>query len=495
MTYLGIDVGTSATKAVVIDSGGTVLARSRVCHPSARGAEVGRADPAAWLASVTAAVLDLDEYTNDVQGVGVDTHCPTALLLDGSGAPLTAGVTWDHPGLAAPTEELIGALSEHDRRLVGNHLMPATAMGAAYRLLTAIHPEAVSAAKTFGLAGTWLGQWLTGERAVDPTQASYTGLMASTDGSCEWLSAALARLGIPPEQLPPVRPSLGVLGTLLSPVARALGLPDDIPVLVGSGDTPAASYALGSQPGGRPLFIMGTTHVVSNVLDTPDPRALALQRVDVRAGRWLINGVINGGDALADGAHRLGYGDGDCAVASLVEAAYRATPGETATAPVFIPHTRPERGPLWFAEPRTELFGLGSDIAAPAAARGIVEGVLFADRMIVESCIGSDQRTLYVSGAFGDEPELPQLLADVLDRDILVVDESHLPAVGAAAMCSEVLDGHVIDAPAARRAHPRAEWRDTVAARWHEFRRTWSTVTGVPPLSTLDDALAGSMPS
>jgi xylulokinase len=220
---------------------------------------------------------------------------------------------------------------------------------------------------------------------------------------------------------------------------------------------------------------------------------MALQRVDVRAGRWLINGVINGGDALADGAQRLGYGNGDCAVASVVGAAYRATPVEAATAPVFIPHTRPERGPLWFAEPRTELLGIGPDIAAPAAARGIVEGVLFADRMIVESCIGSGQRTLYVSGAFGDEPELPQLLADVLDRDILVVDESHLPAVGAAGMCSEVLDGHVLDPPAARQVRPRAEWRNTVAARWQEFRQAWSTVTGVPPLGTLDDALADSM--
>jgi xylulokinase len=84
--------------------------------------------------------------------------------------------------------------------------------------------------------------------------------------------------------------------------------------------------------------------------------------------------------------------------------------------------------------------------------------------------------------------------ADALDRDILVVVESHLPAVGAAAMCSEVLDGHVIDAPAARRVSPRTEWRDTVATRWHEFRRAWSMVTGVPPLGTLDDAVA-SIPS
>ena len=97
-------------------------------------------------------------------------------------------------------------------------------------------------------------------------------------------------------------------------------------MLVGSGDTPAASYALGTEPGGRPLLIMGTTHVVSNALAAPDPRAKALQRVDVRAGRWLINGVINGGDSLAEGAARLGYGQGDIAVEALVGTAFQARP-------------------------------------------------------------------------------------------------------------------------------------------------------------------------
>lgn len=494
-TYLGIDVGTSATKAVILAADGTVIARSRVPHPAARGAGPGRADPSAWRASITAAVRDLAPHTETVAGVGMDTHCPTALLLDGTGEPLVAGITWDHPGLAGPTEQLIAALEPFHRRLLGNHLMPATAMGAAHRLLQVIEPQAAAAATTFGLAGTWLGQWLTGERAIDPTQASYTGLMASTDGSCRWLADVVQQLGIPAQQLPPVRPSLSVLGPLLATAAATLGLPTGIPVLVGSGDTPAASYALGTEPGGRPLLIMGTTHVVSNALSAPDPRAKALQRVDVRSGRWLINGVINGGDALAEGAARLGYGQGDIAVEALVGTAFQAQPDQVADAPIFIPHTRPERGPLWFAEPRTALLGDIPDPATPAAARGIVEGVLFADRMIIESCIGAQQRTLYVSGAFGYEPELPQLLADALDRDILVVDESHLPAIGAAAMCVDVLEGNAVVPPRARLVRPRPEWRDIVAERWLQYRQVWSNVTASPLPSTLDETIESLVPA
>ena len=109
--------------------------------------------------------------------------------------------------------------------------------------------------------------------------------------------------------------------------------------------------------------------------------------------------------------------------------------------------------------------------------------------MIIESCIGAQQRTLYVSGAFGYEPELPQLLADALDRDILVVDESHLPAIGAAAMCVDVLEGNNVTPPQARLVRPRPEWRSIVAERWQQYRQVWSTVTGTLPLSTLDETI------
>ena len=263
-------------------------------------------------------------------------------------------------------------------------------------------------------------------------------------------------------------------------IADALGLPAGIPVLVGSADTPAASYALGARPGGRPLLIMGTTHVVANALDAPDLRARALQRVDVRPGRWLINGVTNGGDALGEGAERLGYGPGDIGVAALLHTAFHAQPAQMSTAPGRSPiltGTWPVvvRGashcPAW-PDPRSECGPRGW---------GVVEGVLFADRMIIESCIGAQQRSLYFSGAFGTDPELPQLLADTLDREIQVVDESHLPAIGAAAMCGEVLRGEVMPAPRARIVQPRPAWRPVVASRWEQYRQVWSAVTGTRP--------------
>ena len=163
--------------------------------------------------------------------------------------------------------------------------------------------------------------------------------MASTDGSCRWLDDVLRPVGHPA--------AAAAAGAAVAERARRAAAgdrralctcPHGIPVLVGSADTPAASYALGTQPGGRPLLIMGTTHVVSNALDAPDHRASALQRVDVRAGRWLINGVINGGDALAVRCATSRLRPGRRGGRQLWSAWHSApNPSRWHGAPVFIP--------------------------------------------------------------------------------------------------------------------------------------------------------------
>jgi len=82
-----------------------------------------------------------------------------------------------------------------------------------------------------------------------------------------------------------------------------------------------------------------------------------------------------------------------------------------------------------------------------------------------------------------------------LDRDILVVDESHLPAIGAAAMCVDVLEGSTVVPPQARLVRPRPQWRSVVAERWRHYRQVWSTVTETPLLSTLDEFLQSLTPA
>ncbi|MGY4645951.1 xylulokinase [Cellulomonas sp. URHB0016] len=484
-TYVGVDLGTTATKAALIDSDGTVLARSRVAHSDARKVGVGRADPVAWIASVTGACRALGPAAESAVALGLAVHCPTAVLFDPDGVPLAAGLTWDHPENVGHSARAHSALGAEDRRRTGNHLSPATTMIGAHSFFAEHEPEALRDAHRLGLVGSWLGQWFTGESALDRTQASYTGAFDVSSPAGDWMHDVLARLDVPAELLPPIRPSLSVLGALRPFVAESLGLAPHIPVVVGSADTPAASFCLGVRPGGAPLFIMGTTHVISSCIAAPDTRAQALQRADVRPGQWLINGVTNGGDALAIGARLLGYGNHGGSVQSLIEDAWADPRRDVGGAPVFIPHVVPERGPLWLTEPRTALIGMVAGTGERQAARGVLEGVLFADRMIIESCVSPDQGPVLLSGAFGSDVAVPQLLADLLDKDVRVVDESHLPSIGAAAMAVETLEGHTVAPPSSRLVHPRESWRTAIEDRWQHYQELWQLVVGRPPLTPL----------
>jgi len=492
--YLGIDLGTSATKTVLVRADGRVVARGVAAHPDARTAQAGRVDPTPWMRSLAEACAGLGPARAQVTALSVAVHSPVALFLDGDGVPLCPGVRWEHPALSALCASAAGLRTPEEARLVHNRTEPATTMALAWPVATGAHADLARQCVTFGLVGTWLGQFLTGKAAIEPTQASYTGLMAATDGTPRWLPELADRYGVPATTLPGILPSLAVLGPLLEGPGSALGLPTGIPVVVGAADTASAAYLMQLEDGGPPLYTVGTTHVITSCRTAPEPVPLALSRAHVVPGRWLSHGAVNGGDALALGARLLGHGSGGDAVRRMTEAARRALPEDAEEAPVFIPHTAAERGPLWLREPHTALLGLLPHTTAESAAWGITEGVAFASRLVLEMCTEgrlAPHDPVFMAGTFAAGDAYPQVVADTLGRPVRLVEESHLPAMGAAAMAAAAVDGIALPRPDARLVEPRPEWAATVDRRWRRFAQNWSSVVGRPfPVDVPD---AGSL--
>ncbi len=252
-TYLGIDVGTSATKAVILTSDGTVVARSRVPHPAARGAGAGRADPSAWRASITAAVRELAPHTATVVGVGMDTHCPTALLLDECGVPLVPGVTWDHPGLAEPTAALIAALSLSTASSSEITSSPAHRNGAALPAATGHRTPSRHCGGHIRTRRNLVGPMADRRTRHRP----HTGVLHRADGQHRWI-LPLARRGrrsnwVSTSATPPVRPSPRAYSA--SCAAASAATPWTAPGH--SGDRRLRRHAsrlvrAGNEPGGRP---------------------------------------------------------------------------------------------------------------------------------------------------------------------------------------------------------------------------------------------------
>ncbi|QGF23258.1 xylulokinase [Raineyella fluvialis] len=484
-TYLGIDLGTSATKGVIITDSGEVLARARATHPESRRGLAGRADTRAWAQSLQHVIQKLGPAVAHVSGVGLDTHCPTVVPLGTDGGAVGLGVTWDSPAMRKYFEEYSGKRSAREVAATGNHASPATLTAVAYHLLRELEPDTFRAMDTMGLAGTWLGQVLTGVCALDPTQASYTGVFDTCGPGSHWLVDTCQELGIDPAVLPPVLDPISILGTVTSAASARFGIPEGLPVAVGSADTPAASYVLGTAPGAKPFLILGTTHVVNSCLSGPDGRSLALQRRGLRDGEWLINGVTNGGDALGAAAVFFGFGGAEDAVRDVVDLAARISPAEAADAPYFIPHIMAERGPFWFNEPVCQLHGLNRETSRAQIAYGLVEGVVSADRLVMEAVVPAGDESIYLTGAFGVDPVFPQLLADGTGRRFDLVMETDLPSLGAAGICAEATAGVRLPTPTSTQTGPRADRADLVAVRWEAWLSCWERTTGrerIPPI-------------
>ncbi|WP_022867669.1 FGGY-family carbohydrate kinase [Schaalia vaccimaxillae] len=477
-TFVGIDLGTSATKVVVIDHDGNVLGRARCAHPNSRSAQLGRVDPEAWKESISQALAQLHPLVSQADGVGIDVHCPVIVPLDQHGRACGLGVVWDNSVLNYFFNQYSDQRSAEAIAATGNHPSQSTFIALAYPYLEHRDISTFEAMATFGMAGTWLGSLLTGQMAVDPTQASYSGIFNTLEPEKGWIDETVELLGIRPEVLPAVKHSVDILGQVSHEAAETFGLPAGIPVSVGSADTPAASYALGTKPGTKPFFIMGTTHVINSCLSTPDLRATALQRCGNEPGQWLINGVTNGGDALSTGALLCGFGIAGAGVAEMIDTAFNISWDEAVVAPYFIPHVMRERGPLWFERPCANIVGITRDMNRAQVARAIVDGVLLVDRMVLNSCVPKDSGSIYLTGAFGADEAFPQMLADILNADLDLVDESYLPAIGAASMCGKTVAQSVLPEIASRRVSPRSEWVSVNDARWDVFRTTWMNVTG-----------------
>jgi xylulokinase len=422
----------------------------------------------------------LSRQLEGISAVGLATHCPAVIPLDALGSPVGAALTWDDPSLAGYLAAVASRRSPRMLAATGNHPAPSTTMALAHHYFRDHDPTAFAALRWLGFVGTWLGAQLTGIVATDPTQASYSGVYDVVGPLGGWLPEAAEELAITGSTLPPVRSPLDVLGATTTPFAISLGLPAGVPVVVGSADTPATAHALGYAP----LLSLGTTHVVSGERSSPDRRSRVLQRCGIRAGQWLVNGVFNGGTALSAAAALAGL-SGTGGVGELVRRGAGINPGCRPDDLVFIPHVAAERGPLWLDRPAAGFLGLSTATTHEQLAAAVVDGVAFADRLVLEATLAPSDDPVFLTGAFSDDLALPQRIADLTGRCFRVLTEPDLPAIGVAMMAAEAVAGAATPfRPATSLLEPGGD-RAGVDQAWSAFLDAWALVTGVDPMSIL----------
>src|SRR5215210_2907338 len=433
---LGLDLGTSSVKALLMAEGGAILGEGSASY-AVRAPRPGWAEstPEDWWAAVVKATgAAVGRRGAEVTALGLSGQMHGVVLVDKLGLPLRPAVLWAD---ARSGEELAAyrALDEDLGRRLANP--PAVGMaGPSLLWLRDREPETYTSARWALQPKDWLRMRMTGEAATEPSDASATLLYDLP--ADDWSYATVEKLGLRAELLAPLVPSACVAGTLRGEAAGELGLREGLPVAAGAADTAAAMLGSGLLRPGPVQLTIGTGGQIVTPKRGPDPDPHGrthLYRAAVPGLWYSMAAVQNAGLALEWVRRVLGASWED-----VYEEAFAVSPGSGGVA--FLPYLSGERTPRFDPGARGAWTGLGLDHTRGHLLRAALEGVAFAMR----EDLGIDAPGLRLAGggAGGSAGEpWRQLLADVLGRPLwLLPDEiSSVASARGAALLAGLASG------------------------------------------------------
>lgn len=443
---IGVDMGTTSTKAVAFDPHGKVLAHHAVGYPLLTPTPaVAEQDPDeiydAVLTVIREVIRQAQAASEDVMGVSFSAAMHSLIAVDATGKPLTRSITWAD-SRATPWAERIkndwSGLAIYQR--TGTPIHPMSPLA---KLVWLRHeqPALFARAARFISIKEYVFFRLFQRYIVDYSIASATGLFNLVQ--LNWDAEALALAGITPERLSEPVPTTFHLSGLEPGLAQELGLLPTTPFVVGANDGVLSNLGVNAIKPGEVAVTIGTSGAIRAVVDRPltDPsgRTFCYALTDQH---WVIGGPVNNGgivfrwvrDELAasvvETAKRLGVDPYDV----LTRIAERVAPG--AEGLLFHPYLAGERAPLWNANLRGSFFGLAIHHRKEHLIRAVLEGVIFNLYSIlpaVEALIGPTQ-TLKATGGFARSGLWRQLLADIFNREVVVPESFESSCLGAAVL-------------------------------------------------------------
>lgn len=430
---LGIDVGSQSLKAVLLDERLRPLGSGRRAYPIAFPRPGwAEQDPASWEAALGPAIAEAlataGRKPEDVAALGLAGQLDGCIPVDAKGRALHPCLIWmDRRAEASlgPVRRRIAP--ERVRALTGANL-DGGHMAPKMRWLLDEVPDAKTA-RLFHQPVTYLVARLTGEAAIDHGLASTSLIYGLAEG--DWQAELMAAFGLEPRLLPPLRRSEEPAGRLGAEGARLTGLPQGLPVAVGTGDDFSTPLGGGVMTTGIVANVLGTAEVVGALDRRPlvDPSALTETHRSVGQGFYYIEnpGWVSGG-ALEWLRATLGIAD----FAAFDRLAGEAPPG--ADGLLFLPALGGAMTPEWIAGARGCFYGLTPAHGAAHMARAVLEGNAFGLEDVVGALkaigVAADRLRLLGGGARSDL--WAQIRADVTGLPAERARLADASAVGAA---------------------------------------------------------------
>lgn len=443
--YLGIDLGTSAVKAILVDDAQAIIAQASAPLTVERPQPLwSEQDPESWwqaaINAISALRADHAGPLADVRAIGLSGQMHGATLLDGDDSPLRPAILWNDGRSFAECAALERTVPDLTT-ITGNRAMPG--FTAPKLLWVKNHePEIFARVRRVLLPKDYLRLRLTGESISDMSDAA--GTLWLDVGGRRWSPALLDATGLDEQAMPSLAEGSDVAGHLRSDIAAELGLPAGIPVAGGAGDNAGGAAGIGIVDPGRAFVSLGTSGVVFAVSDgfRPDPDNGLHAFCHCLPGRWHQMAVILSAASCLDWAAKAFGFD---SVASLIAAAETIDPSDTV--PLFLPYLSGERTPHNDPNAQGVLFGLTHSTDRAQLAYAVLEGVAFAlaDGLDVLTAAGTDVSALSVIGGGARSTVWGQMIASAFDRPLHYHEGGDVgPAFGAARLARLAATGEPV---------------------------------------------------
>jgi xylulokinase len=473
--YLGIDLGTSEVKLLllnaayqVVDTAGEALSVSR---PQPLWSEQ---EPAHWWQATQSAVHTLrtrhPKAWAQVKGIGLSGQMHGAVTLDAALQPLRPAILWNDGRCAAECDELLRRVPDLHQR-TGNLAMPG--FTAPKLMWLQVHePALFSRIHKVLLPKDYLRLLLTGELASDPSDAA--GTLWLDPAKRDWDDTLLAATGLGREHMPRVVDGGAPSGQLRASIADEWGLSESVVVAGGAGDNAASAVGIGAVQPGQGFISLGTSGVMFVVTGAfrPNPTQAVHAFCHTLPQRWhQMTVMLSAASSLAWLAQLLRF-ENETKLLAPLEAGQIVSPH----APLFLPYLSGERTPHNDVHARGVFFGLDAEHGPTELAHAVLEGVAFgmAQGLSALRAAGSDVQRLGLVGGGARSAYWAQLHADVLGVEVQTLESGAAGgALGAARLgalaCGESEESVCTSPKVLRTFAPNSDRHELLLPRLERF--------------------------
>ncbi len=432
---IGIDLGTSGVKVLLVDGEGTVLQSARAEYsPDFYDGGCVEQDPAVWWEGTLRALDRLFEENPgaaaDTEAIAVSGQMHSSVFLDGSGEVIRPALLWNDTRTGRQVKEIYELAGGREKLLdmtcniaLEGFTLPKILW------LKENEPENFARLDKVIMPKDYINYRLTGKVATDMSDAAGTLLFDVKKG--EWAYELCSKTGIPTHILPKVLPSVGTVGKVSEDICERLGLNGDCVVICGGADNSCAAVGNGVLKPGQGVVSIGTSGTVIGFVDRIESEVdggVHLFNYSVPDSYYAMGCMLCAGEAL-----NLFKGTflEDISFDEINRLGAEAPAGSGGL--IFLPYIFGERSPHNDPNARGMFFGINGNTDKGCYIRSIMEGVGFAVRDLYEEVTRfTELKEVYITGGGAKSELWGQIISDILNIPLKVLNISEGPSYGAA---------------------------------------------------------------